>query len=143
MANVSEDYIEKLDAELENQIKLISSLEPGEERAKEIKNLEVMSAIRTDILQKQTENYAAEMKVEQDDKKIQQDSDRAVADKKQAKATIILNGIMTAISALGSIGVPIWIMTAERRGQFWSNRALNATEKPPRLQFIKLPFIKK
>lgn len=140
---MTDKYIQKLDHELELQIELINSLEPGEERAKEIKNLETMNAIRTDILQKQTENYAAEMKVEQDDRRIQQEQEKIAADKKQSKVGMITNGIMVGVTAISTIGTPLLIMNAERLGQFWSNRALNATEKPPKIGFIRLPSFRK
>lgn len=140
---MTDKYIQKLDHELELQIELINRLEPGEERAKEIKNLETMNAIRTDILQKQTENYAAEMKVEQDDRRIQQEQEKIAADKKQSKVGMITNGIMVGVTAISTIGTPLLIMNAERLGQFWSNRALNATEKPPKIGFIRLPSFRK
>lgn len=140
---MTDKYIQKLDHELELQIELINRLEPGEERAKEIKNLETMNAIRTDILQKQTENYASEMKVEQDDRRIQQEQEKIAADKKQSKVGMITNGIMVGVTAISTIGTPLLIMNAERLGQFWSNRALNATEKPPKIGFIRLPSFKK
>ena len=54
---MTDKYIQKLDHELELQIELINRLEPGEERAKEIKNLETMNSIRTDILLKHSVNY--------------------------------------------------------------------------------------
>lgn len=140
---MTDKYIQKLDHELELQIELINRLEPGEERAKEIKNLETMNAIRTDILQKQTENYAAEMKVEQDDRRILQEQEKIAADKKQSKVGMITNGVMVGITAVSTIGTPLLIMNAERLGQFWSNRALNATEKPPKIGFIRLPSFRK
>lgn len=140
---MTDKYIQKLDHELELQIELINRLEPGEERAKEIKNLETMNAIRTDILQKQTENYAAEMKVEQDDRRILQEQEKIAADKKQSKVGMIINGVMVGITAVSTIGTPLLIMNAERLGQFWSNRALNATEKPPKIGFIRLPSFRK
>ena len=140
---MTDKYIQKLDHELELQIELINRLEPGEERAKEIKNLETMNAIRTDILQKQTENYAAEMKVEQDDRRILQEQEKIAADKKQSKVGMITNGVMVGITAISTIGTPLLIMNAERLGQFWSNRALNATEKPPKIGFIRLPSFRK
>ena len=140
---MTDKYIQKLDHELELQIELINKLEPGEERAKEIKNLETMNAIRTDILQKQTENYAAEMKVEQDDRRILQEQEKIAADKKQSKVGMITNGVMVGITAISTIGTPLLIMNAERLGQFWSNRALNATEKPPKIGFIRLPSFRK
>lgn len=140
---MTDKYIQKLDHELELQIELINSLEPGEERAKEIKNLETMNAIRTDILQKQTENYAAEMKVEQDDRRILQEQEKIAADKKQSKVGMITNGVMVGVTAISTIGTPLLIMNAERLGQFWSNRALNATEKPPKIGFIRLPSFRK
>lgn len=139
---MTKDYIQELDETLEAQVKLINSLK-GEERAREIKNLETMNAIRTDIYQKQTDNYAAKAKVEQDDKKLEQDNDKIISDKKQSKAGLILNAVMTGVSAVASIAIPIWIMTAERRGEFFSNRSLNATEKAPKIQFVKLPIFKK
>lgn len=140
---MTDKYIQKLDHELELQIELINRLEPGEERAKEIKNLETMNAIRTDILQKQTENYAAEMKVEQDDRRILQEQEKIAADKKQSKVGMITNGVMVGFTAISTIGTPLLIMNAERLGQFWSNRALNATEKPPKIGFIRLPSFRK
>lgn len=140
---MTDKYIQKLDHELELQIELINRLEPGEERAKEIKNLETMNAIRTDILQKQTENYAVETKVEQDDRRILQEQEKIAADKKQSKVGMITNGVMVGITAISTIGTPLLIMNAERLGQFWSNRALNATEKPPKIGFIRLPSFRK
>ena len=140
---MTDKYIEKLDKELEELIVKINGLPVGsKERADEIKNLETLSAIRSDIYQKQSENFATVSKVEQDDKKLEQEDLKIANDKKQSKVTIILNSIMIGVSAIGSIGTPLWIMTAERRGQFWSNRALNATEKPAKLNFLKMPFRK-
>ena len=67
-------YIEKLDKELEELIIKINGLPVGsKERADEIKNLETLSAIRSDIYQKQSENFATVSKVEQDDKKLEQE----------------------------------------------------------------------
>lgn len=142
---MTEEYIEALDQELEDRLEKISEMEDlgSEEATKAIKNLETLSAIRTDIYQKQNEAYAAELKAQSDEEKVQVDRERIEADKKSAKATHILNGVMIGVSAIGSIGIPCWIMTAEKRGQYWSNRALNSTEKPPKLGFFRNPFNRK
>lgn len=141
---MTEEYIEALDQEIEDQLNAISEMEVGSEEAtKAIKNLETLSAIRADIYQKQNEAYVAELKAQNDEEKVQVDKDRLEADRKSAKTTHILNGIMIGVSAIGSIGIPCWIMTAERRGQYWSNRALNSTEKPPKLGFFRNPFNRK
>lgn len=142
---MTEEYIEALDQELEDRLKMLSEMEDlsTEEAAKTIKNLETLSNIRTDIYQKQNEAYVAELKAQTDEEKVQVDKDRLVADRKSAKATNVLNGVMIGVSAIGSIGIPCWIMTAERRGQYWSNRALNSTEKPPKLGFFRNPFNRK
>lgn len=142
---MTEEYIQKLDAELEKELGLISNLELGSKEATDaIKNLEVLSSIRTDIYQKQSDAYAADSKIEQDDKRIQQDAEKLLADKKQSFWTLIINGVTVVISGTASILIPLKIMTAERHGEFWSNRGMNATEKPPKLGFLRLPsFIRK
>lgn len=141
---MTEEYIQKLDAELEKELSLISNLELGSKEATDaIKNLEVLSSIRTDIYQKQSDAYAADSKIEQDDKRIQQDAEKLQADKHQSKWMLIINGVMVVVSAVGSIFIPKWIMTAEKRGEFWSNRAMNTTEKPPKFGFLRLPSFRK
>ena len=140
---MTEDYVRSLDEELETQLSKISKMELGtDESVKAIKNLETLSSIRTDIYRAQQEAYEAELKAQLDEDKLELDKQKAEQDRKQSKMTSIQNWAIVGVSAIGSVGVPLWIMTAERRGQFFSNRALNASEKPPKLQFIRNHFKK-
>ena len=140
---MTDDYIEVMDQTLEEQMCKLRGMDPcSEEFAKGVKSIEVLSGVRTDVYRAQNEAYVASEKAQQDAEKLELDKQRAVTEKRQGRGWMILNALITAISAVGSIGVPLWIMSAERRGEFWSNRAMNASEKPPKMGLIRLPWRK-
>lgn len=141
---MTDEYLRVLDEELESQLEEVHRTDLSTKEGTDlVKNLETLSKIRLDIYQAQQAAYEGELKAQLDEQKLDLDREKAEADKRQNRTNNVFNGLIVGISAVGSVGVPLWIMSAEKRGQFWSNRALNASEKPPKLQLIRNHFSKK
>lgn len=126
---MTQSYLDTLDEGLAEKAAEIFEMDlTTDEATAAVKNLETLNNIRVSNYTAQQEAYEAEVKAQQEDAK-------AEMDKKNMKVTWIENGIV-ALTGIGSLLISKWILTAERRGDFFSTKALNAVPK------IHMPSIK-
>lgn len=133
---MTEKYVENLDETLEQSIEAIKEMDISDPTtAKAIDNLKVLNDVRTNVYTIQQASYEFECKA-------QADVEKAKSEKRNNIVTHVENCVMTFITGIGSVVIPLTILNKNQMGDYFDKSALASTMKVPLMKLTKI-FTKK
>lgn len=133
---MTDRYVEELDETLENTIEKIKEMDMTDPATgKVIDNLKILNDVRTNVYTVQQASYEFECKTQADEEKTK-------SEKRNNIITHVENCVMTFITGIGSVVIPLTILNKNQMGDYFDKGALASTMKVPLLKLTKI-FTKK